>query len=321
MPEEPLHNPHDRFFKETLGRKETAAAFFREYLPPELVRAFDWEKLEKIDGSFVDETLRERHSDLLFTVPWKSGKVSLYCLFEHQSEPDRWMAFRILRYMVRIWEAQLHAEPHRRTLSPILPIVLHQSKRRWKVSVSFSSLLEVPKEIATELADSIPEFSYRVVDLADWPMEELRGDVTVRAILATMKLAASGELVERLPEISRFLSRLLYEGDAGFVRVCLEYLMRGSGNIDLQRFRASLQQITNPEIKEDVMTLADQLIQEGRQEGRQEGEAALLQRQLARRFGPLPEWARERLNQASGSDLERWSVQILEAAQLEDVFK
>ena len=45
------------------------------------------------------------------------------------------------------------------------------------------------------------------------------------------------------------------------------------------------------------MTLADQLIQEGRQEGRQEGEAALLQRQLARRFGPLPEWARERLNQ------------------------
>lgn len=47
--------------------------------------------------------------------------------------------------------------------------------------------------------------------------------------------------------------------------------MRGSGDIDLRRFRASLEEITIPEIKKDAMTIADQLIEEGRQEGRQEG--------------------------------------------------
>ncbi|MBF0623079.1 MAG: DUF4351 domain-containing protein [Magnetococcales bacterium] len=60
--------------------------------------------------------------------------------------------------------------------------------------------------------------------------------------------------------------------------------------------------------------------QTGRQEGRQEGEAKLLLRQLSRRFGLLPAWVAEKVNQSGQSDLERWGDQIFDAQSLEDVF-
>ncbi len=60
-------------------------------------------------------------------------------------------------------------------------------------------------------------------------------------------------------------------------------------------------------------------LQQGRQEGRQEGEATVLRRQLARRFGPLPSWAEQRLDQAGEAELESWADRVLDAQTLEDV--
>lgn len=53
---------------------------------------------------------------------------------------------------------------------------------------------------------------------------------------------------------------------------------------------------------------------------RKEGKQQLLRAQLVRRFGELPAWAIERLAEAEPAALERWSLQLLDAARLEDVF-
>jgi len=62
-------------------------------------------------------------------------------------------------------------------------------------------------------------------------------------------------------------------------------------------------------------------LQEGRREGRQEGELVLLKRQLARKFGPLPDEAEQRLKAATSAQLETWSLNILDATTMEDVFR
>ena len=65
-------------------------------------------------------------------------------------------------------------------------------------------------------------------------------------------------------------------------------------------------------------------LQEGRQEGRQigrhEGESTLLERLLAKRFGPLDDDIRARLKAASSEQLETWAERLLDAANLSDVF-
>ena len=59
--------------------------------------------------------------------------------------------------------------------------------------------------------------------------------------------------------------------------------------------------------------------QKGRLEGKLEGEVLLLQRQLKKRFGPLPQWVIERIHRADSEQLEDWSLRVLEAKKLEDV--
>ncbi len=63
---------------------------------------------------------------------------------------------------------------------------------------------------------------------------------------------------------------------------------------------------------------------EGRQEGRREGtllgQAALLERLLSRKFGPLPEEITQRIRQGSSAELETWSLNFVDAETLDDVF-
>ncbi len=64
-----------------------------------------------------------------------------------------------------------------------------------------------------------------------------------------------------------------------------------------------------------MATIAEQLIEKGEKKGLR---GAVL-RQLQRRFGPLPAPVRERVEQASQGDLERWLDQVLTASTLAEV--
>ena len=74
-------------------------------------------------------------------------------------------------------------------------------------------------------------------------------------------------------------------------------------------------------LAERVLEWTEQWKREGLEEGRQEGERKLLQRQLAHRFGDLPEWATARLAQADLEALEGWAERVLDAGTLEEVFQ
>ncbi|NYT61925.1 DUF4351 domain-containing protein [Alcaligenaceae bacterium] len=47
----------------------------------------------------------------------------------------------------------------------------------------------------------------------------------------------------------------------------------------------------------------------------------MLHRQLIRKFGPLPPAIQQRLQTASQTQLETWSLSILDATTLKDVFE
>ena len=64
-----------------------------------------------------------------------------------------------------------------------------------------------------------------------------------------------------------------------------------------------------------------EVFQDGEQKGINKGEAALLRRQLERRFGPLPEWALQKIEAADTAALETWGIQLLDADRLEDALK
>lgn len=76
------------------------------------------------------------------------------------------------------------------------------------------------------------------------------------------------------------------------------------------------------EDKEELLSVADQLIEQGRQEGLQEGlrgQRNLLLKLLAFRFGTLPEVVIARVHTADGAELDLWAERVLIAPTLTDV--
>ncbi len=56
----------------------------------------------------------------------------------------------------------------------------------------------------------------------------------------------------------------------------------------------------------------------GRAEGEAEGRIALLQDMLGAKFGPLPKWARTRVQNATPAQVERWAKKVLTAETVEE---
>jgi len=59
--------------------------------------------------------------------------------------------------------------------------------------------------------------------------------------------------------------------------------------------------------------------QEGKQEGALEGKADMLAMLLSKRFGPLSDDTRARLQRAGAAQLQRWAERVLDADSLSDV--
>jgi predicted transposase YdaD len=281
----PDHNPHDKLFKKGFGDPVNAAGFLRHEIPAPLAEKIDWERLHLESGSFVDSHFREGESDLLFSAPFSGRRCFLYILFEHQSTPEPAMALRLLRYMVRIWEGELDRRKHGEAakLSPILPVVLAQNSKVWRMPARFSALFELPEELENDLLAFIPDFLFRLVQLAEIPFDAIRGTPAGIVTLRAMKARRTGDLLGDAVWDEALLGRLS--------RYFLDYVVRYvlEGGVDKEAFEGRIKSVSNPQIRSTAMTIAEELRKEGRKEAMQNG----ILDNLEVRFGPVPEGLRE----------------------------
>jgi hypothetical protein len=143
-----MSGPHDLFVRFTFDQPERAAAELRAALPPQMVAQVDWDSLRREPGSVVDAELRETESDLLFSARLSGGRPMLfYVLLEHQSSVDRWMALRMLRYVVRQLERWRQDHPDSELLPVIIPLVLyHGPGGAWSAPRRVEELFDFPDE-------------------------------------------------------------------------------------------------------------------------------------------------------------------------------
>ncbi len=109
MDNEKGHNRpgHDGLFKLFLREPDTAR-ISAVHLPADIRAQVRLDTLKLEPGSFVDQKLRELHSDVLYSVETAEGHAGyIYCLVEHQSTADRMMARRMMRYSMAVMDAHL----------------------------------------------------------------------------------------------------------------------------------------------------------------------------------------------------------------------
>jgi hypothetical protein len=252
MPDESLHQPHDKLFRATFSNPENAAGFLRHHLDATLTALVDWNSLALLPGSFIDSRMKGSEADLLFSAKISGSEALLYILWEHQSSEAPLMGLRLLSYMVRIWQRQAQEGGQSTKLAPILPLVLAQDKDRWKTSAQFQDLFTFPEAIEKTARACTPDFSFRLLQLAEMAYEDIHGTPEGILTLRSLKAEPVGELLR-----SEVWDRDLITGvSREWVERFFRYVL--NADVDRESFKARVLSQDSAVLTSAAMTLAEQ---------------------------------------------------------------
>ncbi|MCG9131831.1 Rpn family recombination-promoting nuclease/putative transposase [Candidatus Poribacteria bacterium] len=303
-----------------------------EIIAPELVALLDFSRGVQQNRSFISDALRERESDVLLQVPFQgtpdSEELLIYILIEHQSTVDPTMGFRLLSYMMEIWQEQWRAWQSetgmRRRLDPILPIVFYTGDRRWASPLSLTAIMEVP-EI---LKRFVPTFDtlflgVKTVDRETltkpghplgWLLSVLQKEGAEKSAISDALVAAVSEL-GRLDEtqVSQVRQALLY-----FIQLILHRRPAGEREELIELVKRHSQD--ESEVAIMAQTAAELLIEQGKAEGIIEGKQAAILQLLRLRFQNVPETFTERITSIENlSYLDMLLEQTMTAENLDEI--
>ena len=259
---EDIHHPHDNMVHAVLRDPTEATSFLQGHLPQDVSQGLNWATLRLHDRSFVDEDLRETESDFLYEIERVSGEesVMLYILVEHQSTPDRWMRFRLLKYCCRIWDLNLAERPTPSELRSIVPLVFYQGVRTWSYSTEFADLF------AESVRDwpGVPRFSHGLIDQSGMQPEGVQGELKVQMMQLLLLAAYHPERPWRELVVERIqtLSSIPPSGGINYIRVFLRYILQTQDREAIELFQDVLQRRA-PHLRGDLMTYAQELLKEG----------------------------------------------------------
>ena len=319
--------PHDAFFKAVFGQTDHAVACFEAYLPPPLLRHVDFTTVRLAPGSFVDERLRQRHTDLLYEVRMHGEPALLYLLFEHQRTVDPLMAFRVLAYTVRIWDRWIEESPEAgaRRLPPVVALVLYHGAGPWTAPVRVGDLVDAGESLRADLGPHIPELEPLLLDLSSLTDTELRGTALCRLALLLFKHIDDPDLPAQLQRWSKVFLEAVTGSGLRALELVIRYVLEAGRDVEPSRLADSLPEGLS-RAKEIVMSTAERLREEGRKEGRDEGRdeglrlsRRMLGRMLELKFGPLGTDSRERVESADQARIDLWSERVLTATSMDEV--
>ncbi|MCK5799019.1 MAG: Rpn family recombination-promoting nuclease/putative transposase [Deltaproteobacteria bacterium] len=300
--------PHDALFKAVFSEAENAVILFRQFLPPALVEALDLARAEHIVGSFVDDALKDQHTDVLYKIPWRDPLADLaskpeseleaepeaepepqpeaeaeaepeddfiYVLFEHQSTVNLLMPYRMHRYSVKIWDQWFKDHDDARYLPPLFPLVLYHGERPWKASTELSKLFDGPHlvaEIRTAFHLHLPQLQILLWDLADLPDDDLPGSGVVRITLFLFKHGRKANILKLLTARLDDFHLEVARGSPGLQNITrvINYISEVNEHVSDEAIEAFVAPLGD-EAREITMTLAERHRQEGLQKGLQKG--------------------------------------------------
>ncbi len=329
-----IQNPHDKFFKESMGNTEVAKDFLANYLPVAVMEVIDLASLQLEKDSFINSSLEENFSDLLFSAEIDGKEGYLYFLFEHKSYIDGGIAFQLLKYMTEIWDLKRNKE-HVKELPVVIPLVIYHGRTEWNKSTNLGSMLNGYDQLPIEAQKLVPNFEYLIYDISSYKDEDIKGIAQTRIVLTLLRDIHSGESTKLRQSILRavyYLEELdNKESGIGYFETIMRYVLSAGRALTKRDITMIVREVENnfPEGSELAMTLADQWreegiqkgIEKGKQIGKEEALAEVAANQLTERFGKLPLDIKEAIMEADSIALGLLLSNIFRYESVEDVWK
>ncbi|MGJ0193689.1 Rpn family recombination-promoting nuclease/putative transposase [Pantoea sp. RRHST58] len=254
--------PHDAVFKTFLTHVHTARDFLALHLPDWLLRICDLSTLRLTSGSFIEEDLRAYYSDILYSLQTTGKTGYVYVIIEHQSSTDRLMAFRLMRYAIAVM--QRHLDAGHRHLPLVIPLLFYHGKQSpWPFSMRWTALFSEP-----ELASRLYGGPFPLVDVTVMADSEIARHRSMAALTLLQKHIRQRDLTGLF---ERLVTLMLQDSVTRKQRLALiNYMIQAGEAAQAKSFIEQLAQRV-PQQKEELMTIAEQLKQMGREQGLSEG--------------------------------------------------
>lgn len=254
--------PHDGLFKTFLTHPDTARDFLALYLPPELLNICRLDTLKLESGSFIEEGLRPYFADVLWSLKTPHGEGYIYTLIEHQSTPDRHMAFRLLRYSIAAMQRHLDAGHDRLPL--VVPILFcHGRATPWPWTMNWLELFNEP-----EMARQLYSASFPLVDVGGLDDD----DIMKHKRMAMLEMLLKHSQLRDLMAVIDPLVSLIEEGYTTRERLAAltNWMLYTANTVEPVAFIRELARRL-PQHREEFMTIAEALEQIGLERGLERG--------------------------------------------------
>ena len=154
-----IHERYDKAYKTLLRNPQAFCRFMRSLVGEELAQKVAPENIEMVDKSYITQEGRKYESGLIYKVSIEPDyEAYFYILMEFQSNPEKWMALRILNYIVQFYQSLEKKDK----LPAVFPVVLYNGNREWDAKTEIAQCIEnkwVPEKY-------IPKMSYYLIDIS-----------------------------------------------------------------------------------------------------------------------------------------------------------
>ncbi|CAK7062352.1 Rpn family recombination-promoting nuclease/putative transposase [Providencia sp.] len=263
MQKKRISTAHDAAFKGFMTKIENARDFFDIHLPNHIKSLCDFNTLALTNSSFIDKQLRSRLSDVLYSVQTTHGKGYLYLLVEHQSTPDKLMAWRLMHYAFLAMNQ--HLQQGNKTPPLAVPVLFyHGGRSSYPYTQLWTDCFTLP-----DIANGLYTQPFPLVDVTVIEDSQLVNHRKVAVMELAMKHKyLRDEFQQVLPLLAQALNQH-YNSDNDIVTI-LNYLFIALDSTNFEHIVQALGEQTEKH-KETIMNIAQRLQDKGRQEGLLEG--------------------------------------------------
>lgn len=237
--------------------------FLKTHLLKDVLAIIDTSTLKIENASFIEPRLTRSSSDVLFSAKFNDQDGYIFILLEHQSTADKFMVFRLFKYMTRICDRYLKNNPKSKHLPLIYLVVLYNGTEEYDVARNLWDLFGTNNHLAREFWVN----DYQLINVHKIPDDELKERPWSGLLEFFLKYIHQRDLLRRWQEIAYLIPSLIKVTKSlgyNYIEILLNYTLDfidQNDKIDLDKL---LTTILNQEKEEEIMA---SIAQHWREEG------------------------------------------------------
>ncbi|MBF0427833.1 MAG: Rpn family recombination-promoting nuclease/putative transposase [Magnetococcales bacterium] len=282
---------------------------------------------ELVEGSFVPDALSLFISDKLFRVKMVQGApIFIHVLTEHKSYPDRKVGWQITRGIMACTEQSIREMGKNwESLPAVISVLIYHGNSPWNYPNDLISLVDANSAMHPWLLN----IRYILVDLSITADSLLSRHARLRAGFLALKygtrspeeqMEALGQIADALRDAPELLVPVMIYLMATFTLLKKETVHEIIMQVKPEEETEMMSQFAQEILNNGKPEWATMVRQEGWQEGRKDEAAAMLLKQMRRKFGQTSDWATEKVRSANLELIEIWSDNFVFANSVDEVF-